>query len=161
MSEQTFSAGDLVEWESQAAGSKTTKRGAIVQIVPAGRRRAMSPETMRACSRSRISDGSSRNHESYIVNVDGTAYWPRVKHLRKVGVVACPECERLRALLEHATKFDYKFRGGWVMAYDADDFWRVVWTERVGVEEASNHPTQAEAIARALEIVAEHEAQQS
>lgn len=76
--------GDLVTWKSQATGTVKTKRGEIVEVVPANE----SPKTpMRGIS------ALTRNHESYIVHVgSGTGmrnfYWPLVSRLNLVTPAA-------------------------------------------------------------------------
>ena len=76
--------GDRVEWTSQSAGCKTTKRGLIVETVPAGTPpETCVPDGFRCGSPSGF--GIRRNHESYLIKVDGKGrglYWPRVAHLR-------------------------------------------------------------------------------
>jgi hypothetical protein len=70
--------GDEVEWASSAAGVRRVKRGAVVEVVPAGK----------WPGRYRVGDGMARDHESYVVRAyvvgrgsrKGT-YWPRVKAL--------------------------------------------------------------------------------
>jgi hypothetical protein len=71
----TFKVGDIVEWTSQAAGCTRTKRGEVVEVVPAG----CQPVPM---SKNR-NPGNARDHESYLVRVKGAGlYWPRVSALR-------------------------------------------------------------------------------
>ena len=77
---KSFKVGDLVTWRSQAAGSLMQKAGTVVEVVPAFK----IPHDKNF--------GSSRNHESYIVEVVHAAkstrkrkpdrYWPRVVNLR-------------------------------------------------------------------------------
>jgi len=75
--------GDLVKWTSQSGGFTKSKRGRIIAVVPAG----MEPERFIPEGhkyRSSYGFGISRNHESYLVAVDGEGrglYWPRVRHL--------------------------------------------------------------------------------
>ena len=80
---------DIVEWRSQAAGIHRTKRGEIIEVVPAHHR----PVNRRS------SWGFARVHESYVVRatvVDGSEaqkkrkalYWPQVTHLKMVAVDA-------------------------------------------------------------------------
>lgn len=72
--------GDTVEWTSSAAGTSRTKRGEVVEVVPAYE-----------WPRSAI-DGAAggRNHESYVVHAEALVrkgrrlYWPRVSALRLV-----------------------------------------------------------------------------
>jgi len=68
---ETFKLGDLVIWESQSHGNGKTKFGKIIEVVPTGRR----PKSALR------SPGGPRNHESYVVEVQGgtrknTLYWP-------------------------------------------------------------------------------------
>ena len=76
--------GDRVEWTSQSASYRTTKRGEIVAVVPAETPPEQClPDGMRCGSPTGF--GMRRDHESYLVKVDGKGrglYWPRVKHLR-------------------------------------------------------------------------------
>lgn len=69
-----YNVGDIVEWESQSAGYTKTKRGTVVRVVP--------PE--RWAYEVKGSGLSARPHESYVVQVKRTMYWPRVKHMRLV-----------------------------------------------------------------------------
>lgn len=79
-----FRVGNVVEWTSQAAGRPTTKRGEIVAIVPAGE--SCLRHVPKGLRTQRLGGGFPRNHDSYIVNVNGQAYWPRVSHLAFVAV---------------------------------------------------------------------------
>jgi len=88
--------GDMVEWESQSAGSWTAKKGKIVAKIPPGiypkrtdyGNRAYYTGTHRFC----FEPGSVRNQISYLIEVSGgkTAkakpklYWPRVSQLKLV-----------------------------------------------------------------------------
>lgn len=75
-----FCLGNKVKWGSQSSGFYTEKKGEIVKVLPAGKRPL--PEYrkggMKAC-------GLSRDHESYIVKVQGKSgfYWPIVKNLKE------------------------------------------------------------------------------
>lgn len=74
--------GDRVTWKSQSGGFTTTKTGEIVTVVPAG----ISPKTPVGfrCN-SKFGYGMAREHESYLVRVDGKGnrlYWPLVRHLK-------------------------------------------------------------------------------
>lgn len=70
-----FKVGDLVFWESQAAGIRRRKEGEVIEVVP---RHAM-PRTKLSAE-----PGGSRDHESYVVKAKaiGTKlerakkYWP-------------------------------------------------------------------------------------
>ena len=76
----TFKIGDKVTWSSQAAGSKTIKRGTVIEIVLQGR----VPMLRRA--------EEARPDESYVVEVmryskkgeelRSIIYWPRAAALR-------------------------------------------------------------------------------
>lgn len=71
----TFVKGNIVEWESQAAGYWKRKRGEVVEIVPAG----VVPRWMPSSRK----PGMARDHESYIIHVRGAGrYWPRVSALK-------------------------------------------------------------------------------
>lgn len=78
--------GDRVTWESQSGSFKTTKTGMIVAVVPPkmGPSRFI-PEGY-ACN-SKDGFGICRDHETYLVKVDGKGrklYWPRVQWLKAV-----------------------------------------------------------------------------
>jgi len=73
--------GIQVEWTSQSAGVTKTKRGVIVAVVPPNQdAESCLPAGTKSNS---ISYGVPRDHESYLVQVGGSArlYWPRVKGL--------------------------------------------------------------------------------
>ena len=70
---RTFKIGAWVEWESQAQGYRKRKIGKIIEIVHAWNFPVNGPNT-----------ASKRSHESYIVRVKRTLFWPRVKHLKRV-----------------------------------------------------------------------------
>lgn len=79
-----FKLGDEVEWTSQAGACSTTKRGVVVEVVPAGQR----PSDAKQQPVGRY--GFSRMHESYVVDVPEMSpsrrrYWPHVGKLRLVG----------------------------------------------------------------------------
>lgn len=67
----SFKVGDEVRWCSQAQGSSKQKQGRVIEVVPAGE----IPNDIGGVS-------SPRNHESYVVHVGSTLYWPRVSHLK-------------------------------------------------------------------------------
>lgn len=84
---KSFKVDDVVTWRSQAAGSWKTKTGTVIEVVAAHK----IPRDKNF--------GSSRNHESYIVEVTyepqrstsaiksmrvkkPERYWPRVSNLR-------------------------------------------------------------------------------
>lgn len=84
-------AGDIVQWTSQSAGSRTIKEGVIVAVVAAGTK----PWVPVGCRPSSTTGfGMVRKHESYLVAVVGTGrrrtvvayqvkiYWPRVQYLK-------------------------------------------------------------------------------
>lgn len=79
-----FSLGDYVTWWS----SFKTKHGRIVGIAPAGSWVSGRILSAMRHATSQI-NGGSRDHESYIVEVDNgptrkpTLYWPRVSALKK------------------------------------------------------------------------------
>lgn len=82
MTTMQFKQGDEVEWTSQAAGSAKTKRGVVVEVVPAGKR----PQT------DQFRLNAVRNYESYVVkaNTKGTKkanglFWPYPSKLALVG----------------------------------------------------------------------------
>lgn len=83
--------GDKVEWSSSAAGSTKTKRGTVVEVIPAGRHWQDGVLCLRHNAHSTYGGGMRRTHESYAVLVphpgDGkpTLYWPRVSALKKIG----------------------------------------------------------------------------
>jgi hypothetical protein len=71
-----FAVGDLVEWSSHAAGSRVTKRGRVVEVVPVQGR----PKTLSGDGERR-----KRDHESYVVELSSpmkrggvklTRFWP-------------------------------------------------------------------------------------
>jgi len=87
--------GDRVKWTSQSAGFTTTKRGVIVAIVPAG---VMPEDCVPAGYRCHGPEGfgMARDHESYLVKVDGKGkglYWPRVCHLHVSNAEGQPRRE--------------------------------------------------------------------
>jgi hypothetical protein len=77
-----FAVGDLVEWSAIAAGSRVTKRGRVVEIVPVnGRAKTLSGDGERR----------KRDHDSYVIEVSTplkrggvklTRHWPHRAHLR-------------------------------------------------------------------------------
>jgi hypothetical protein len=85
----TFSLGDNVTWTSQAAGSITDKKGMVVAIVQRGNDpMKFHRNVMKTYAKSRLAlgGGTPRDHESYLVDVDGKLYWPRVSGLKKLPV---------------------------------------------------------------------------
>jgi len=82
MEYKRFFSFDLVEWESQAGGHWTNKKGVVVGIVP----KNTHPSSLNFPAL-RTDVYSDRNHESYIVRVkvgktQYRDYWPRVSALR-------------------------------------------------------------------------------
>lgn len=69
--------GDEVEWTSQSAGNRRTKRGTVIRVLPDGAR----PDRLSA---NRF-PGMARAHESYVVRANGKTYWPRVNQLRRAN----------------------------------------------------------------------------
>lgn len=82
MKETSFNVGDRVEWESQSGGHYATKIGDIVQVVKAGDTPGLAGDTCGTLHVSGVGYGMARNHVSYLVRVENTGYWPRVKHLK-------------------------------------------------------------------------------
>ena len=89
---QVFKIGSIVEWESNSM----KKRGKVVAVIPAHDNLIMRPhitnhllhksyKEFEKYNRSRLSDGLSRNHESYLILVgEKYLYWPRVSQLKLV-----------------------------------------------------------------------------
>ena len=78
MNELRLKLGDQVHWISQAGGYTKEKSGTVSEIIPAGEE-----------PRARLKDhGLPRSHESYIVAVNQTNYWPRVSGLQVDSKVA-------------------------------------------------------------------------
>lgn len=77
--------GDKVEWASQSGGFKTKKVGTIAVVVP-----FLTPPDKYIPLEYPYSLGMyglARDHESYLVKVEGKGnrlYWPLVKYLKKV-----------------------------------------------------------------------------
>lgn len=73
--------GDTVEWSSQSQGKWTSKRGQIVDVIPAGVRpsRGLWPSLWNGAG-----PGNGRNHESYVVKVGAKFYWPVASGLKVV-----------------------------------------------------------------------------
>lgn len=80
-SPQRFKAGDRVEWTSQSAGTVKRKVGEVVAVVRAGTevKKYLPPDA--PASVANRSFGWPRRHESYLVRVGKTVYWPLVRHL--------------------------------------------------------------------------------
>ena len=95
---KTFKVGDVVRWRSQAGGCWLTKRGVVVEVVPAGGEDPRFGMNLRLTKIERIfgirpmkthtfGGGMARKHVSYIVlNLDNQQlYWPRVSALVTTG----------------------------------------------------------------------------
>ena len=78
MTADGFSLGSKVSWSSQARGSRTTKVGEVVEVVPPGGHpdREKFPQL-----HSGAGVGLPRDHESYVVIANRRYYWPRVSAL--------------------------------------------------------------------------------
>lgn len=74
-----FGLGVIVEWTSSSAGTTKTKRGEIVQVV----HKWTKPDFARFPS---LIGAGTRDHESYVIKVGSTLYYPRVSALRSVQV---------------------------------------------------------------------------
>lgn len=81
-----LNVGDIVTWTSQANGSSITKKGTVVEVIPAGKQPSV--DVIRT-------PGAARKHESYVVDVvqvsNGRArkpkrYWPLVSLLKPLVV---------------------------------------------------------------------------
>lgn len=119
--------GDTVTWESQSGGHTTTKVGPIVKVL----------EPKRYYSRADLARGTNlnmrhfehglwRNEVSYLVNVNGVAYCPRTKWLRKVEEQPCPKCAGLRAAVRACVLALYAGRDVdecWYTSGRGDDDW--------------------------------------
>lgn len=80
----TFKVGDEVEWTSQAGGWTRTKRGEVIEVVPAESYPMKAPR----------GSGFPRKVESYVVratalgrssNARRATYWPHASLLRPVA----------------------------------------------------------------------------
>jgi len=76
-----FNVGDKVKWTSQSSGYWKEKAGIVEQVVK--------PNTSPRIAKGRkfssgYGPGMGRPKPSYLINVDGTLYWPRTCHLRLV-----------------------------------------------------------------------------
>lgn len=89
---KTFAEGSRVEWSSGASGSVTTKIGTVVKVIAANGdvRDAMRDLERDGLNVSAFGHGSGRDHESYLVRVEGKTsrakprvYWPVVAQLAK------------------------------------------------------------------------------
>lgn len=76
----TFKMGDRVEWTSQSNGTIKKKAGEVVAVVRArGAVWDFLPAGTPSCVAKKF--GNPRTHESYLVRVGRTIYWPLVKNL--------------------------------------------------------------------------------
>lgn len=84
-----FNIGDRVEWKSQSGGSTKIKTGTVVMRVEKGQS-AIRIHKATFPDHSRMFDGLSRNHVSFLVEViKNTAtvpklYWQRVSGLKLI-----------------------------------------------------------------------------
>ena len=76
-----FNEGDTVWWTSQEHGSTKEYHGTVVQVVGSHRR----PDRNRFPSLHKAyrGFGFSRDHESSVVRVRTTNYWPNANDLRR------------------------------------------------------------------------------
>lgn len=91
MSEQNqapnFKPGDSVTWTSQAGGKSKTKQGIVIIAIPANKMISEAWPEWRKWKLSHLGPFfSSRNHESYLIQVGNSKrlYWPLVKYLKPV-----------------------------------------------------------------------------
>lgn len=82
--------GDFVEWTSQSGGTRKTKRGIVIAVIPA--KRPVFPHLPSGLPKSRIKVGSEfSKFDRALVEVPrktgrGSDYYaPRIKWLKKVG----------------------------------------------------------------------------
>lgn len=75
MKPRTWRVGDRVRWKSQASGRRKDKIGEVVVIVPPNARPP-----------NKFGYQVPRDHEWYIVRVNGRLYHPRAASLRPVQV---------------------------------------------------------------------------
>jgi hypothetical protein len=69
--------GDKVSWESHANGNWSKKIGIVVEVVDPEAK----PRKFKAKGETRL----KRLHESYVVDVNGTTYWPVVSTIERMG----------------------------------------------------------------------------
>lgn len=88
----SFKIGDKVKWISKSSGTRTEKRGVILEIIPAGKSEysyskdyIYSSKKGKKYSASKLGGGGPRDHESYLIVVGNYLYWPRVCYLKKEG----------------------------------------------------------------------------
>jgi hypothetical protein len=100
---RTFHIGDKVHWTSQSAGRRKAKDGVVVAKVQADEIISIALQRLSFTGLHLTFDAgpSARNHESYIVDVNGMLYWPRVNLLRLEGEsephgVSEPGCKPLK-----------------------------------------------------------------
>lgn len=80
-----FDIGEEVQWTSQAGGVSKTKVGVIAQVVQA----KAYPDRMGFPGLYKNSGiGMHRDHDSYVVLVNGKAYWPVAKRLSRTTAPA-------------------------------------------------------------------------
>jgi hypothetical protein len=81
----SFEIGDKIEWESQAGGKTTRKRGEIRYVIEDYEYVSSKNYPLHRT----MFDSGRRKHKSYLVSVPSTGrgkyklYWPRVSALRK------------------------------------------------------------------------------
>jgi hypothetical protein len=81
---RTFHIGDKVHWSSQSAGRWKAKDGVVVAKVQAGEVISSALQRLSIIPKINLAfdaGPSARAHESYIVDVNGTLYWPRASLL--------------------------------------------------------------------------------
>lgn len=80
----TYKKGESVTWKSQAAGHVKKKTGLIVGIVPADKypNQKYGKVSFKKRDYERFVFGVTRDHRSYVVNVNGKLYYPLVKYLK-------------------------------------------------------------------------------
>jgi hypothetical protein len=76
-----FSIGDTVTWVSKSKGYTRRKIGVVVVVVAPHENpgEVWCKTGLRKCT---PYFGTSRRHQSYMIDVDGVAYWPRVSQLK-------------------------------------------------------------------------------
>lgn len=92
LSSNAFRVGDQVSWTSQSRGTSLTKAGTIAAVVRPGQAAfeaaSAAKRTVRPTNLQNLNPAYaalSRSDVSYVVNVGGKAYWPRVQKLQKVS----------------------------------------------------------------------------
>ena len=85
-----FNVGDKVTWTSQAGGRTKTKVGIVEYVICAHDEFPRDITDFREILRKNsFVVPFTRNHDSYIVNVDGVRYHPRVSGLKPVYECDC------------------------------------------------------------------------